>query len=52
MSGDEVIDLDGGSRQEVSEWLDILIEILQLLVDHCSKDSLDLTLLEMCRGRR
>ena len=40
--GDVVVDLNGGLRHDVPQWLHILIEVLQLLVDHGTKDALDL----------
>ena len=43
--GDGVVDLDGGLGHDVSQGFDVLVEVLQLLVDHCAKDALDLTLL-------
>ena len=40
--GDVVIDLYGGLGHDVSQWLHILVKVLQLLVDHGAKDALDL----------
>ena len=40
--GDVVIDLYGGLSHDVSQWLHILVKVLQLLVDHGAKDALDL----------
>ena len=44
-SRDEVINLNGGSCHQVSKWLHVLVKILELLIYHCAKDTLDLTLL-------
>jgi len=43
--GDVVVDLDGGLGHDVPKGLHILIKVLQLLIDHCAKDALDLALL-------
>jgi len=43
--GDIVVDLDGGLGHNVLKGLDILVKVLQLLMDHCVKDVLDLALL-------
>ena len=46
--GDVVINLNSSICHYVSKWFDIFIEILQLLVDHGTKDSFDLALLGKC----
>ena len=43
--GDEVIDLNGCLGHDVSQWLHIFIKVLQLLVDHRTKNTFDLTCL-------
>ena len=37
-----VVHLDGGLGHDVADRLHLLLEVLQLLVDHAAKDSLDL----------
>ena len=51
-SGDEVVDLDGGLSHEVSQWLHVFVEILQLLVDHSAKYPSDLALLNTNKRRQ
>ncbi|RUS76207.1 hypothetical protein EGW08_016014, partial [Elysia chlorotica] len=42
---DGVVHLDGRLRHDVADGLHLLLKVLQLLVDHAAKDSLDLRLL-------
>ena len=50
--GDIVVDLDGGLGHNVSKGLYVLVKVLQLLADHCTKDAFDLALLgEVGKGR-
>lgn len=35
-----------GLSQNISNWLHILLEVLQFLVDHCAEDASDLGLLQ------
>ena len=39
---DAVVQFDGGLRHDVANGLHLLLKVLQLLVDHAAKDSLDL----------
>ena len=43
--GDKTIDFDGSLRHQITKWFNILVEILQLLVYHCTKNTSNLTLL-------
>lgn len=40
------VEFECGLGQNVSNWLHILLEVLQFLVDHCAKDAPDLGLLQ------
>ena len=42
---DIVIDLNGGISHDITQWFNIFIKVLQLLVDHGTKDSFNLALL-------
>ncbi len=51
--GDVVVDLDGGLSHDITQWLHVLVKILQLLVDHRTKDTLDLTsLIDKNKGEK
>ena len=45
---DIVIDLNGSISHDITQWFDIFIKVLQLLVDHGTKDSFNLALLGEC----
>lgn len=40
------VEFECGLGQNVSNWLHILLEVLQFLVDHCAEDAPDLGLLQ------
>lgn len=51
MSRNSRIQFQGGLSQCLSDGLHVLLEVLQLLVDHGAEDPLDLGLLQTPRGQ-
>lgn len=49
MSGNSGVEFECGLSQNVSDGLHVLLEVLQLLVDHCAEDAPDLGLLHTQR---